>query len=183
MTTKTPTIVERLSSLEEAVKSLDLAIADQDQRIANILSSVTAQLKSVLEDTLMLVEAGHEVLAHSINSTYFGKTDILELIEKEVNTKKQAKLVKVFESNKARFMQEVEAGKFTKVNKIVGNPILIGTATNADGSPYGAGHFLSVLQGLGKEMADFFINKEVGTTYTSKDGIVVVVDEIYEASK
>lgn len=78
-------------------------------------------------------------------------------------------------------MQEVESGRFTKVNKIVGNPLLIGTATNTDGSPYGAGKFLSALKGLGKELVDFFTNKEVGATYVSKDGITVTITEAYEA--
>lgn len=183
MSTGTPTILERIINIEESVKNLDGVLADQDQRIANVLASVTAQLKSAVEDTLLLVEAGHEILARfSSMGSNKPKDVILESIELEVKKKKYFKLVKMFEINKAKFMEEVEAGKFVKVDTVIGNPIVVGRATNPDGTPYGSGYFLSSLNGLGKEMADFFTGKKaLEEVFVNKDGVNVTIDEIYEA--
>lgn len=176
------TIAERIEALENVTKeqgksliNMSSSIKEQDKRVANVLSSVTSQLKSAIEDTLMLVQAGFEVISGLIGQNVSSRVEFV------VQEMKLEKMVKVFEANKARFMKEVEVGKFKKVDTISNtNPIVIGSCLNPDGSPYGAGVFLSSLHGLGKEMHDFFLGKSVGAVYLSPDETIVQIDEIYE---
>lgn len=165
---KPTTITERLDALETFANHAGSALTNQNKALDTLVENIKQALFTQKEVIDVLIEELDSRLDKTLKTSLNARVEALRL----------ERLKQIAEQEAAQVKAAVEQGVLAPVEAVAVDSILVGRPTK-DEVVLGAGRITVEMSSLDKAIAEQLVGKKVGDKWTSPDGSVLEVLEIY----